>query len=98
MKEFVDIAAKKMGFNLKWTGDGVDTKAYDQEGRCVVAVDPRYFRPTEVETLLGDATKAKKKLGWTPRTSFETLVDEMVKADLILAERETKFPSIKVVR
>jgi GDPmannose 4,6-dehydratase len=66
----------------------VDEKGYDANGKCIVAVDPRYFRPTEVETLLGDATKAKTKLGWTPQTSFTDLVAEMVREDLKSAERD----------
>ena len=74
--------------NLKWQGSGADEKAFDQQGRCVVAVDSHYFRPAEVETLLGDASKARAKLGWEPRTSFEELVSEMVKADLEIAERD----------
>lgn len=63
-------------------------KDYDQHGRCIVRVDPRYFRPTEVESLLGDPTKARLKLGWVPRTSFPRLVQEMVREDLKLAERD----------
>lgn len=96
--EFVNLAAEEMGLKLRWQGEGVDQKAFLPDGRCVVAVDPRYFRPTEVETLLGDATKARTKLKWQPRTSFSELVKEMVQADLTLAERETKYPSLKVVR
>lgn len=73
---------------IRWEGVGVDEKGFDGHGRCVVAVDPRYFRPTEVETLLGDATKAKERLGWTPKISFEALVQEMVREDLKSAERD----------
>jgi GDPmannose 4,6-dehydratase len=66
----------------------VDEKGYDANGKCIVAVDPRYFRPTEVETLLGDPTKAKEKLGWTPKVTFGELVAEMVREDLKTAERD----------
>lgn len=67
---------------------GVEEKGYSKEGKCIVAVDPRYFRPTEVETLLGDASKAKTKLGWTPKITFDELVSEMVREDLKSAERD----------
>jgi GDPmannose 4,6-dehydratase len=66
----------------------VDEKGYDAQGKCIVQVDPRYFRPTEVETLLGDATKAREKLGWTPKITFAELVAEMVREDLKAAERD----------
>jgi GDPmannose 4,6-dehydratase len=86
VRHFVDEAAGELGIQLTWKGQGVEEKAFDQQGRCVVEVDPRYFRPTEVETLLGDATKAREKLGWTPRTTFKELVREMAAADLELAK------------
>ena len=73
---------------ITWKGEGVEEKGYDASGKCVVAVDPRYFRPTEVETLLGDASKAKNKLGWTPKITFDELVSEMVREDLKSAERD----------
>ncbi|MGN6580952.1 MAG: GDP-mannose 4,6-dehydratase [Bordetella sp.] len=88
VRDFVDAAARELGIEIRWEGEGVDEKGYDASGKCIVAVDPRYFRPTEVETLLGDATKAKEKLGWTPRTSFKQLVAEMVTEDLRAAERD----------
>ncbi len=88
VREFVNAAAQEVGLNISWKGDGVDEKGYDSAGRCVVAVDPRYFRPTEVETLLGDATKAKEKLGWSPKITFEELVSEMMREDLKSAERD----------
>jgi len=88
VRQFVDAAAKELGIQLSWKGEGVDEKGYDEQGRCLVQVDPRYFRPTEVETLLGDPTKAKEKLGWTPKTSFDDLVAEMVREDLRSAERD----------
>jgi GDPmannose 4,6-dehydratase len=88
VRQFIDYAAQELGIKITWKGEGVDEKGYDASGKCIVAVDPRYFRPTEVETLLGDATKAKEKLGWVPATSFEDLVKEMVREDLKGAERD----------
>jgi GDPmannose 4,6-dehydratase len=88
VRDFVDAAAKELGMEITWRGVGEDEKGYDAAGKCVVAVDPRYFRPTEVETLLGDASKAKNKLGWTPKISFDELVSEMVREDLKSAERD----------
>jgi GDPmannose 4,6-dehydratase len=88
VRDFVDAAATELGMPIRWEGDAVEEKGYDSQGRCVVAVDPRYFRPTEVETLLGDATKAKNYLGWTPKISFQELVKEMVREDLKSAERD----------
>ena len=87
LREFVDAAAKELSLPIKWRGEGVD-EVGSVEDRQVVMVDPRYFRPTEVETLLGDASKARKKLGWTPKISFEELVAEMVQEDLRSAERD----------
>ena len=88
VRDFVDAAAKELGMQLTWQGRGAEETATDQKGHVVVKVDPRYFRPTEVETLLGDPTKAREKLGWTPRTSFQELVSEMVREDLKSAERD----------
>lgn len=88
VREFVDAASQEIGLSLCWTGQGVDEKGLDEKGKCLVAVDPRYFRPTEVETLLGDASKAKEKLGWTPKISFQELVSEMMREDLKAAERD----------
>jgi GDPmannose 4,6-dehydratase len=88
VRDFIIAAAKELGMPIRWGGDGVDEKGYDAHGKCVVAVDPRYFRPTEVETLLGDPTKAKEKLGWTPKITFDELVAEMVREDLKSAERD----------
>ena len=87
VREFVTLAAKALGMELTWSGHGIDEIAVDQKGATVVAVDPRYFRPAEVETLLGDASYARKRLGWKPTVSFEELVKEMTAADLIDAER-----------
>jgi len=101
VRDFVDAAAKELGMAIRWEGQGVDEKGYlvppspasgggaGGEGeKCIVAVDARYFRPTEVETLLGDPAKAKNKLGWTPKISFAELVAEMVREDLKAAERD----------
>ena len=88
VRDFVNAAAAEIGIAVEWRGSGVDEKGYDAHGNCIVQVDPRYFRPTEVETLLGDATKAREKLGWTPRISFAELVAEMVREDLKAAERD----------
>jgi len=88
VRDFVNTAAKELDITIRWAGEGVDEKGYGAEGKCIVQVDPRYFRPTEVETLLGDPTKAKEKLGWTPKISFEELVAEMVLEDYKSAERD----------
>ena len=88
VREFVDAAAAELGMPLSWKGKGKDEKGCDQSGRCIVAVDPRYFRPTEVDSLLGDPGKAKAKLGWVPKVKFAELVVEMVRADLRSAERD----------
>jgi len=88
VRQFVDTAASELGISLTWKGEGVDETATDQHGKVVVRVDPRYFRPTEVETLLGNPAKAKEKLGWTPKTTFNELVSEMVREDLRNAERD----------
>ena len=88
VREFVDAAAQEIGLGITWKGEGVDEKGYDDKGRCIVAVDPRYFRPTEVETLLGDPAKAKQKLGWEPKITFKELVAEMMREDLKSAERD----------
>jgi GDPmannose 4,6-dehydratase len=88
VRDFVTLAALHLDMELTWTGAGADEKAVDQDGRVVVSIDPRYFRPAEVETLLGDATKARRELGWNPSTSFASLVMEMVAEDLKAAERD----------
>jgi GDPmannose 4,6-dehydratase len=88
VRQFVDAASAEIGMKIRWKGEGVDEKGFDEKGRCVVAVDPRYFRPTEVETLLGDPTKAREKLGWVPKVTFEELVSEMMREDLKAAERD----------
>lgn len=89
VREFVELAAAEIGINIRWEGKDVEEKGYDVEtGKCIVAVDPRYFRPAEVETLLGDPTKAKEKLGWVPTTSFQALVEEMMREDMREAQRD----------
>ncbi len=88
VREFVDVAARRLELKIEWSGKGADEKAMNENGNTVVAVDPRYFRPAEVETLLGDPSKAKARLGWSAKVSFEQLVEEMVTADLKSAERD----------
>ncbi len=89
VRDFVNAAANELGIAIRWENNGVEEKGYCiSSGKCIVQVDPRYFRPTEVETLLGDATKAKHKLGWVPKISFSELVAEMVREDLQSAERD----------
>lgn len=88
VRDFVTIAAKELGINIVWSGQGLDEKGIDADGNCIVSVDPRYFRPTEVESLLGDPSKAKLKLGWVPKITFQELVQEMVREDLKSAERD----------
>ena len=91
VRDFVNAAAKELGMSIRWEGLGVDEKGYwvkDDGEVMIVAVDPRYFRPTEVETLLGDPSNAKAKLGWEPKTTFDELVAEMVQEDLKIAKRD----------
>jgi GDPmannose 4,6-dehydratase len=89
VREFVEAAAEEVDLRIRWRGIGVDEQGYDENsGKTIVAVDPGYFRPTEVDSLLGDATKAKVRLGWTPRVRFRELVSEMMVTDLKAAERD----------
>ncbi|WP_420223214.1 GDP-mannose 4,6-dehydratase [Pigmentiphaga litoralis] len=97
VRDFINAAARELGIMLRWRGEGVTEEAVVelspvhsklQPGSVIVRVDPRYFRPTEVETLLGDPSKAKAKLGWEPRTTFQELVAEMVASDLSDAKRD----------
>ena len=94
VRDFVNAAAKELGMQIRWEGTGIDEKGFlepcplNLEPKPIVQVDPRYFRPTEVETLLGDPSKAKQKLGWTPKVTFDELVAEMVREDLKSAERD----------
>jgi GDPmannose 4,6-dehydratase len=88
VRDFIEACARRLDIDLAWHGSGVDEKALDERGNTIIAIDPRYFRPTEVETLLGDASKAHRELGWSPRTSFSELVVEMVDADFNAARRD----------
>ncbi len=86
VRDFINTASAELGINIKWKGEGLDEKGIDEHGECIISVDPRYFRPTEVETLLGDSSKAKDKLGWEPKITFDELVKEMVQEDLKIAK------------
>jgi GDPmannose 4,6-dehydratase len=88
VRDFVEMAARELGISITWRGAGTEERGYDASGKCIVAVDDRYFRPAEVDALLGDAGKAAAKLGWRPRTTFAELVREMVGADLQAAETD----------
>jgi GDPmannose 4,6-dehydratase len=89
VRDFVNVAGKELGFRIRWEGEGIHEKGFDEEkGKCIVAVDPRYFRPTEVDALLGDSSLAREELGWEPKTSFEEMVAEMIAYDLREAERD----------
>jgi GDPmannose 4,6-dehydratase len=96
VRDFVNAAANELGIRIKWQGKGMEEQgivalgkgSQASAGQVIVRVDPRYFRPTEVETLLGDPSKAKTKLGWTPKITFKELVEEMVREDLKAAERD----------
>ena len=88
VRDFIDAAARELGMAIRWEGKGVDEKGFDADGKCIVQVDPCYFRPTEVEALIGDATKAREKLGWKPNTAFAELVAEMVREDLEATKRD----------
>jgi GDPmannose 4,6-dehydratase len=88
VREFIELVAAELGMQITWSGSGCDEKGVDSLGRIIVAISPRYFRPAEVETLLGDASKARQQLGWKPKTSFRELVREMVAADLAGAQRD----------
>jgi GDPmannose 4,6-dehydratase len=88
VREFAEQAAMELGIDITWKGRGMEEKGYDRKGNYIIAVDPQYFRPTEVENLLGDASKARRMLGWTPSINFNELVSEMVREDLKIAERD----------
>jgi GDPmannose 4,6-dehydratase len=89
VREFAEASAAELGLPIRWSGKGAEEKGFDADGRCIVAVDPRYYRPSEVDTLLGDASKARARLGWQPRVRFGELVAEMAREDLREAERES---------
>ena len=89
VREFIELAAKLVGISMRWEGEGIEEKGIDAgSGEVVVSIDPRYFRPTEVDTLLGDSSKARRQLGWKPKTTFQELVKEMVTMDLLEAEKD----------
>lgn len=89
VREFLEIVFKKLDYDLVWQGSGVDEIGFDRKsGKTLVSIDPTFFRPTEVNTLLGDPTKAKQKLGWNPKYTFKDLVEDMLQHDIKLAEKE----------
>src|SRR5437868_2279691 len=88
VRDFVNAAAGHLDINITWHGEAAEEKGVDHNGQVIVAVDPRYYRPTEVETLQGDASKAQRELNWQPRTTFDELVREMVQEDLQIAEKD----------
>ncbi len=88
VRDFVNATAEVLEMKIRWEGSGVDEKGIDENGRCIVRIDPRYFRPTEVDTLLGDPSRAREKLGWQPKITFRELVEEMALADLDIARRD----------
>ncbi len=88
VRDFINAAAAELDMKITWKGVGVEEKGFNESGKCIISVDPRYFRPTEVDTLLGDPAKAKEKLGWQPKITFDELVREMVQEDLAAAERD----------
>ena len=90
VRDFVSLAAATIGMPVRWEGQGLQERGLLDDGRCVVEVDPGYFRPSEVDSLLGDASKAREKLGWAPKVGFEDLVTEMAEADLREAELEQR--------
>ena len=89
VREFVEKAGAHLGMRIEWRQRGEDETGFDaRSGKTVVRIDPRYFRPAEVETLLGDASRARQALNWAPTTTFDELVSEMVAGDLVLARRD----------
>src|SRR5690606_19275145 len=94
VRELVTLAARLLDFELEWRGKGLDEQGIDAaSGKTIVRIDSRYFRPTEVDSLLGDASKARQKLGWRPETSFESMIQEMIEHDLELAKRDALVAS-----
>jgi GDPmannose 4,6-dehydratase len=99
VREFCDLSFARVGIPIEWRGEGMDEKGYDtRSGKSVIEIDPRYLRPTEVDLLLGDATKARDVLGWTPTTAFEKLVELMVDNDLRLAADEADLRDARAAR
>jgi GDPmannose 4,6-dehydratase len=91
VREFVELAFAEVGCRIRWRGKGAEEVGYEaSSGKVLVRVDPRYFRPTEVEMLLGDASKAKRLLGWCHKTTFQELVKEMVEADLAALDLQAR--------
>ncbi len=88
VREFIEEAASHLNIEITWKGEGSEEKGYDQDNNCIVAIDPKYYRPTEVDTLLGDPSKAKEKLGWEPKVTFKELVKEMIESDFQLAKKD----------
>jgi GDPmannose 4,6-dehydratase len=89
VREFVELAFAEVGRAIEWRGQGANETGVDKaSGKTLVLVDPTYFRPTEVDLLIGDASKAREQLGWKPKTTFIQLVKEMVASDLAIARRE----------
>ena len=89
VRHFIEVAGAQLGMSIKWEGDGLDEVGIDgKSGKRIIAVDSRYFRPTEVDTLLGDPSRAKEKLGWEPKIGMEQLVEEMIRSDLHEAKRD----------
>ena len=88
VRDLVEKAASVLGLSLTWVGKGIEEKGVLDTGNCIVRVDPRYFRPTEVEALVGDPSLAGRVLGWRPKKSFSELVEEMVHADLVFAKQD----------
>jgi GDPmannose 4,6-dehydratase len=100
VRDFIEKAAARLGIALKWRGSGVDEEGVVagiegsdapalREGQTIVRIDPRYFRPSEVDALIGDASRAKKELGWSPEITIDEMIDEMVAHDLDSARRQT---------
>jgi GDPmannose 4,6-dehydratase len=100
VRQFVTMAAERLNMKITWEGEGIDEKGYDQDGKLIVNVSSEYFRPTEVETLLGDSTLAKAELKWEPKISIDEMLDEMIEHDLQLAKYEIELgiTSVKVHR
>lgn len=95
VREFIEASCAELDLPIRWDGKGIDEKGISKDGKIIVSVDPKYFRPTEVDNLLGDSTKAKEKLGWKPKITFKELVKEMIDADLQLAKKENIYNNTK---
>jgi GDPmannose 4,6-dehydratase len=94
VREFINKAATALSMTLSWSGSGVnETATWVEQNKVVLRIDPRYYRPTEVETLLGDPTKAKTKLGWTPEITLDEMITEMVASDLAKARQHALLKS-----